>query len=256
MARARLLKPGFFTNDDLARLKPLTRLLFAGLWCVADREGRLEDRPDRIKAEILPYDKCSVPRMLSELHDAGFIVQYTAHGKRFIQIGSFLKHQSPHMREPASVIPPAVQAPVEHSASTSLAPDEHQSSTASRVLCPIPDPFPLSGEGGSNPAADAPAALPCSEDEPTGFSERMGEMITALPKIARDETLYSEARQIALDYTQEQIRDAIRKTRNAKDEQGRPMGPYPSNWRRFLIPDAPKPEPMDGTPVRLFGAPR
>ena len=44
MARARLLKPGFFTNEDLCELPAFGRLLFAGLWTIADREGRLEDR--------------------------------------------------------------------------------------------------------------------------------------------------------------------------------------------------------------------
>ena len=43
--RTRLLKPGFFMNEELARLPVRARLLFAGLWCLADREGRLEDRP-------------------------------------------------------------------------------------------------------------------------------------------------------------------------------------------------------------------
>ena len=60
MARSRNIKPGFFLNDDLAECEPLARLLFAGLWCIADREGRLEDRPKRIKIEVLPYDNCDV----------------------------------------------------------------------------------------------------------------------------------------------------------------------------------------------------
>src|SRR5262245_4448792 len=60
MARARLLKPGFFTNEDLVELPPAARLLFAGLWTLADREGRLEDRPKRIKLAVLPYDDVDV----------------------------------------------------------------------------------------------------------------------------------------------------------------------------------------------------
>jgi hypothetical protein len=55
VARSRNIKPGFFLNDELAECEPLARILFAGLWCIADREGRLEDRPKRIKAEVLPY---------------------------------------------------------------------------------------------------------------------------------------------------------------------------------------------------------
>ena len=33
------------------------RLLFVGLWTIADRNGRLEDRPKRIRAELFPYDE-------------------------------------------------------------------------------------------------------------------------------------------------------------------------------------------------------
>jgi len=54
VARARNIKPGFFKNDQLAECHPLARLLFAGLWCEADRAGRLKDRPKRLKVECLP----------------------------------------------------------------------------------------------------------------------------------------------------------------------------------------------------------
>ena len=52
MARARNIKPGFFTNDELVELPFATRLLFIGLWTIADREGRMVDRPKKIKMEI------------------------------------------------------------------------------------------------------------------------------------------------------------------------------------------------------------
>ena len=105
MARARNVKPGFFKNEDLAECSPLARLLFVGLWCIADRAGRLEDRPKRIRAEILPYDDGSVDDMLNELHQAGFILRYQAAGRRYIQVLNFGKHQNPHHREPESAIP-------------------------------------------------------------------------------------------------------------------------------------------------------
>jgi len=73
MARIRGIKPGFFTNDLLAEVDPLGRILFAGLWCHADRAGRLEDRPRKIKAEVLPYDACDVDDLLNDLVRHGFI---------------------------------------------------------------------------------------------------------------------------------------------------------------------------------------
>ena len=109
MARSRNIKPGFFSNEYLADLDPLARILFAGLWCLADREGRLEDRPKKIKAELLPYDDCDVEKLLDDLMNADeqFIIRYEAQGNRYIQITNFEKHQNPHKREVPSVIPPA-----------------------------------------------------------------------------------------------------------------------------------------------------
>jgi hypothetical protein len=114
MARARNLKPSFFTNDILAEVPALGRLLFQGLWCVADREGRLADRPRKLKAEILPYDDCDIESMLCMLAERGFIQRYQVNGERFIQVVNFTKHQNPHVKESASSIP----APDKHSAST------------------------------------------------------------------------------------------------------------------------------------------
>jgi hypothetical protein len=106
MARSRNIKPGFFDNEILAELQPLIRLLFVGLWCISDREGRLEDRPKRIKKEILGYDDCNCDIMLTELESAGFIQRYVIDGAAYIQIINFVKHQKPHQNEPASTIPP------------------------------------------------------------------------------------------------------------------------------------------------------
>jgi hypothetical protein len=105
MARSRNIKPGFFTNDVLAQCSVSARLLFIGLWTVADREGRLEDRPVRIKAVLFPFEKCDVEKCLDQLSEHGFIIRYAANGGRFIQIVNFNKHQCPHMKEPESSIP-------------------------------------------------------------------------------------------------------------------------------------------------------
>lgn len=150
--RARNVKPGFFKNEILAECHPLARILFEGLWCLADREGRIEDRPMRIKAEVLPYDaKPDINALLNDLaskHDPdgkpAFIIRYSVGGCKYIQILHFLSHQNPHVREPESSIP----APDKHSASTVQAPDE----TGSRpALSPIPlpeSPIPLPSNNG------------------------------------------------------------------------------------------------------------
>lgn len=125
MARARNIKPGFFVNDDLGECEPLARLLFAGLWTIADREGRLEYRPKRIKAEILPYDDCDVADLLESLASKGFIAIYEVGGNQYIQVHNWKKHQNPHVKEGASTIP----AQGYDDTSTAQAPDKHHTST-------------------------------------------------------------------------------------------------------------------------------
>lgn len=106
MARARNIKPGFFKNEDLAECTPWARLCFAGLWTLADRAGRLEDRVKRIKGELFAYDSVEVEPLLQELVRYQFILRYEVGGQRFIQVSKFQEHQTPHYTEKESAIPP------------------------------------------------------------------------------------------------------------------------------------------------------
>lgn len=103
--RARNIKPGFFRNECLADCDPLSRLLFAGLWCVADKSGKFEWRPRRIKADLLPYDDCEIDKLLGDLVRCGFIEYYAANGIEYGRILNFDKHQKPHHTEKESVLP-------------------------------------------------------------------------------------------------------------------------------------------------------
>ncbi len=103
--RARNIKPGFYKNEELADCSMAARLLAPGLWMMADRAGRLEDRPKRIKGEIFPYDDIDVNSLLDELVSHNHIQRYEVGGKRFIQIQKFSEHQKPHQNETASTFP-------------------------------------------------------------------------------------------------------------------------------------------------------
>lgn len=105
MARARNIKPGFFTNEDIVDLDFWVRLMFIGLWTLADREGRLENRPKKIKMALFPCDPIDAEDGLSKLRDAGFLTMYSINGNEYIQIVNFKKHQNPHVKEVASTIP-------------------------------------------------------------------------------------------------------------------------------------------------------
>lgn len=132
MARARNIKPGFFDNEALADLPPLTRLLFVGLWTLADRDGRLENRPKKIKAQLFAYEDADVVKMLFDLQNHGFIQCYKSEEVSLIQVVNWHKHQRPHVKEVPSTYPAPEKVVLrpEKPVSVVLIPDS---------LIPIPD---------------------------------------------------------------------------------------------------------------------
>lgn len=112
MARIRYLKPDFFKDEDLVEHPHWIRLLFQGLWTIADKEGRLEDRPKRIKVDLFPYENTDIEKGLCELSKVKnhstrpFIQRYEVAGEKYIAIVNWHKHQKPHHTEKESIIPP------------------------------------------------------------------------------------------------------------------------------------------------------
>lgn len=159
MARARNIKPGLYKNEDLAECSIWARFIFPGLWMLADRDGRMEDRPKRIKGELLPYDSVEVDPLLEELARFGFILRYEVDGQRYIQICKFSEHQTPHVREQASTIP---ASPSSEQSTTKVVPEHCLGSAESSPRSPdslIPSSLnPDSPIGAEAPAKQPPAA--------------------------------------------------------------------------------------------------
>jgi hypothetical protein len=113
MPRIRGLRPEYFLDEDLATLPYKARILYAGLWCHDDREGRLEYRPNYLTIHLFPYDEVDFENMLLLLahpnipgrREKAFIRIYRVGEKQYIDIPTFLKHQAPHHMERKSVLP-------------------------------------------------------------------------------------------------------------------------------------------------------
>lgn len=107
--RSRLVRYEFFTDESVASLDYLTRLLFIGLWTLTDREGRLEYKPREIRAQLMSYEEdiktTDVVKMLTKLEEAGMIIRYSVEGVEFAWMPNFTKHQSFHRNESPSCIP-------------------------------------------------------------------------------------------------------------------------------------------------------
>lgn len=134
MARARNIKPGFFRNADLVELPFEARLLFIGLWTLADRAGRLEDKTKQIKIELFPSDNVDCDALLDLICQSKMLERYEVDGVRYLQVVNFTKHQNPHRDEKGSTIP----AKPEHCANTVQTPCKPETSTVAIGLTPEP----------------------------------------------------------------------------------------------------------------------
>lgn len=168
-----MLKPEFFLDETLAQLEPYTKLLFIGLWTLADREGRLEDRPVKIRAQLFPYDPeadvegmlCSLALEVKEATRTGFIVRYEIEGKRYIQIRAFKAHQKPHHKEPLSVIPPTPVAGVKTPDGVHHVPEIVRNGSNSQKPGTAPAKPVLPGQGRDEASKQGAPCLPESESE-------------------------------------------------------------------------------------------
>lgn len=125
MARIRTIKPDFFRHEDLYELEVKTslpiRVAFAGLFTVADREGRFKWKPSLIKLDVLPFDEINMTDVLNALWIDGFIGKYEVDGKEFGFIPSFTSHQIINNRESVSSLPEPknlIQPRVNHASTT------------------------------------------------------------------------------------------------------------------------------------------
>lgn len=105
--RARNIKPGFFSDEKLVQCSFGARLLFAGLWCFADREGRFLWKPKQIRLEVFPdQPEVDVAPLLGELSRHGLTCKYIVDEQTYGWLPHFLDHQRPHKHEAGSKFPP------------------------------------------------------------------------------------------------------------------------------------------------------
>lgn len=95
MARKRLIDPGFFLDEDLAKLSAHARLLYVGCWTIADDNFfTLPHRPDWIKAQIFPYEEMDINKAISELLSCNKFLEFTnGDTKSYLFIPNMVKYQ-------------------------------------------------------------------------------------------------------------------------------------------------------------------
>ena len=96
MARNRTISPDFWTMEAVIDCKPMTRLLFIGLWNFADDGGVQPLRPRTIRMQVFPGDEIgndAVRAMIDELAAQKLVRIYEVEGVEYVAIVDWAQMQ-------------------------------------------------------------------------------------------------------------------------------------------------------------------
>ena len=88
MPRIRSVHPDLHRDKTLAKVSASAERTFVRLWCHLDDEGRGEDDPDLLKADLYPrhrkMDASAIDDDLNELAAYGLVTRYQVNGERYL----------------------------------------------------------------------------------------------------------------------------------------------------------------------------
>ena len=133
MARIRSVKPEYWADQDLAeQVSRDARLLYIGLWNLADEHSRLRGDPRYIKGQLFPYDDDLTPETVTDLLDslvlAGKVVQYRTPSGTFM----FLPKLAVHQRLEPEKVPTKLPGPDDESSVLLKPQSESDASSSAR----------------------------------------------------------------------------------------------------------------------------
>lgn len=218
--KIRSIRPEFFSDAKMANLSHSARLLYIGLWCYVDDEGRGEYLPKKIEGDIFPHETVDLDELWAELEQLDRVRRYTVGDRNYFHIPSSGDHQKPNRKWESKLPPPPPDGgapspkPPEQDASTAHALRTHRANTA---------PAPLGdgdGRGDVDGVVDVERAR--SEPLPTSMFDR------ALRALAMDRARAKGARnpeglaRRILDEDHDDLVDELeRRRRLATDEEAR-----------------------------------
>jgi len=109
MARNRMIRPEFWSDEKIAKLSDRAKLLFIGMWNFADDEGRIRYNPVYIRSCIFPYADISakiMQKIMIEVEGQNLINIYVVNGETYAEIKNFKKHQVINRPQPSKIPTP------------------------------------------------------------------------------------------------------------------------------------------------------
>lgn len=90
MARKRMIDPNIWQSEDFSRLSTLGKLVFIGLFSLADDEGRGRCNPVYLKSTLFPYDEsirsADIDKTLSEISSNMSVFFYSCDGSNYYSL--------------------------------------------------------------------------------------------------------------------------------------------------------------------------
>jgi len=106
VARARTIKPSFWTSEQIMLLPVMARLLFIGLWNFSDDNGVHPVSLIQLKAEIFPSDIFSlddIKTWMNSLIHNKLVKEYSVADSKFWIVTGWEKHQK--VDKPTAIYP-------------------------------------------------------------------------------------------------------------------------------------------------------
>ena len=90
MARKRMIDPNIWQSEDFSRLSTLAKLVFIGLFSLADDEGRGRSNPVYLKSSLFPYEEgirsADIDKTLSEISSNMSVIFYSCDGSSYYSL--------------------------------------------------------------------------------------------------------------------------------------------------------------------------
>lgn len=110
MARKRMIDPGIWSSEDFSKLSSFSKLIFIGLFSLADDEGRGKANPSYLKSMLFPYEEgirsADIKKTLQEIASTMSVIFYTHDEKEYYALKSWGKFQTINRPSPSDVPDP------------------------------------------------------------------------------------------------------------------------------------------------------
>lgn len=168
MPRIRSVHPDLHRDKTLASISATAERTFVRLWCHLDDEGRGEDDPDLLKADLYPRHRDVGPDQIEadlvELEAAGLIIRYTVDGDPYLccKPDTWSNYQRPQKKQESKL-----PGPDQADEPPATKPVRDRSYTGTRPLPPV-------GEGrgeGVGVGEEHPSSTDVDREEDDRFEE-------------------------------------------------------------------------------------